>query len=335
MSTDPILGPDFHHTGASAISLNETQQKTVSKVESKVASGEYEFESPPCPVCGESSEFTRLSNQDRYGLYHPVSMCETCGLVQPRPRMTEQSYGAFYADEYRLLYDGKVEWESSQFAGQYERASGFLEYILEVAVDDLSDAKVLDIGSGPGGMASYFQDQGHPVIGCDLDEDAVEYAKSNDVPVRYGPIKQIELPWAPDVVVLSHVVEHFLDPVTTLKTIRDIGHEDTYYFIEVPGVKSIRADRSYYGGTFRKQLQNAHTLYFTKKTLRNVMGSAGFESLDIRHAPALERSDEFGHIRGLFQPRDTADTFEWESDYAATLDHLRQLELDEQATSTD
>jgi hypothetical protein len=179
-------------------------------------------------------------------------------------------------------------------------------------------------------MLAYFQQQGHPVAGCDLDNSAADYGQSQGVPVQHASVDELKLSREPTIIILSHIVEHFLDPIQDLMTIRDLGGSDTRYFVEVPGVKSIRPETSYYDGDFRKQLQNAHTYYFTIRSLRNTLQRVGLKPVNIGHVPALERDGEFGHIRAICV-RGDVESDPVVSDYSDVLAHLRNLE----ATKTD
>ena len=79
-----------------------------------------------------------------------------------------------------------------------------------------------------------------------------------------------------DLIILSHVVEHFLDPAAELKKISDLMHPGALLFIEVPGVfrihKSCRNPMTY--------MQCAHVFTFTSATLEQVCLSAGLQPLE-------------------------------------------------------
>jgi SAM-dependent methyltransferase len=258
MTETALLSDRFGHTGEPALDLNETQKRVVQQIEEKIQEGSYTFERRPCPVCTDEA-FVRIAEQDRYGLYHPVAICRTCGLIQSMPQMDERSYATFYTEEYRLLYDGTTDWEAEQFESQMQRAQAIEDYL---HLADHRNETILDIGAGPGGMPAFFQEQGHEVLGCDLDESAVEYGRLQEVPMERASLEDLDLTWDPDVVILSHIVEHFQQ--------------------------------------------------------------AGLEPVNIEHAPALERDDEFGHIRATCARGDEFTGFV--SDYPDALEHLKDLE---------
>jgi 2-polyprenyl-3-methyl-5-hydroxy-6-metoxy-1,4-benzoquinol methylase len=312
--TSELLSSRFENDAKSIKSLNELQQRTRDEVSRKVREGVYEFEEVLCPVCDNKNEFNGLSEKDRYGLYHPVKICRDCGLVQTNPRMTEEAYGKFYNSEYRLLYNGAKDWTESLFQSQKNRADDVYEYLEKSVEGGVQGADVLDIGCGTGGMLSYFQDEGHRVAGCDLDEDAVSYANEQGVPLQRGSVEDLELSWEPDLVILSHVVEHFLAPVDELRDIRELCHENTKVYIELPGIKRLSPFDSYYNADFLRQLQNAHTYYFTATTLENLLNKSGFESVTVDES-----------IRGVFTPSNSISN-DFTSDYAETMERLNKIE---------
>lgn len=315
MTATEVLSHRFENDGKNVNPLNSLQKETRDTVRKKVETDVYNFQTVACPICGNSTEFDALSKKDRYGLFHPVNACRVCGLVQTNPRMTEESYAEFYNSEYRLLYDGRREYAGDRFRVQKENAERIYEYINETTAVKLDSANVLDVGCGPGGMPAYFQDQGSRVSGCDLDTAAISYGKEQGVPLQVGTVDELDLDWKPDVVILSHIVEHFLSPVEDLRRIRELLHEDSVVYIGLPGVKWLSRFRTYYGADFLKQLQNAHTYYFTETSLNNMMRKAGFEAIDI---------DE--HIQSIFKPSESGEDADFESDYPDVVAHLERLE---------
>jgi 2-polyprenyl-3-methyl-5-hydroxy-6-metoxy-1,4-benzoquinol methylase len=229
--------------------------------------------------------------------------------------MSEESYGEFYDSEYRLLYDGTNGYAESQFKSQKQKAKKVYRYLESTIPDILQNAKILDVGGGPGGMPAYFQAQGHQVAGCDLDSNAIAYGTNPDVPLQIGTVEELDIDWKPDIVILSHIVEHFLSAVDDLKSIRELLHKNSVVYIELPGIKWLSPFRRYYNSDFLRQLQNAHTYYFTKTTLENIMEKSGFDTIKI---------DET--IQGIFTPSQNVGNPDFETDYPDVLEHLEKLE---------
>ena len=307
-----VLSSRFQSDEKNVVSLNDQQQEMVEQVRNKVKSGTYEFESVPCPVCGECDEFRELSLKDRYGLYHPVKICTVCGLIQTNPRMTEDSYAEFYDTEYRMQYHGNENWAENKFDSDFSEARELYAY-LEKHLGDISDANILDVGCGPGGWIAHFQERNHRVAGCDLDQQAVQYGQNQGVPVQHCTVDELTLDWEPDIVIMSHIIEHFLSPVADLEEIRNLLHEESKVYVAMPGVKWLDLFRPSYEADFLRQLQNAHTYYFTAKTLENIMNKAGFRSITVNEM-----------IKGIFEPSEVNTDFE--SDYPEVVEHLERID---------
>lgn len=79
-----------------------------------------------------------------------------------------------------------------------------------------------------------------------------------------------------DLIILNHVLEHFLDIKKELSAIRDLLTEEGILYIAVPGVLRLS---EVYSNDFLKYLQNAHVRHFCHGTLKQVMCWNGFEEI--------------------------------------------------------
>ena len=89
-----------------------------------------------------------------------------------------------------------------------------------------------------------------------------------------------------NLVILSHVVEHFFNVGKEIDGIQDLLLPGGYLYIELPGVFNLQP----YSYDFLKSLQNAHNYYFTLETLEQVLSFYGWK---------LEQGDET--IRSVFR----------------------------------
>jgi 2-polyprenyl-3-methyl-5-hydroxy-6-metoxy-1,4-benzoquinol methylase len=64
-------------------------------------------------------------------------------------------------------------------------------------------------------------------------------AKSNGINVRKGSIEQIKSNEKFDLIILSHVLEHLLNPSVFLKKIKSILSDNGILYIEVPSLEGI------------------------------------------------------------------------------------------------
>lgn len=268
-----MLSKRFQNDGKSTEYLNSSQVSTKRGIEEKIRTGVYHFEKASCLLCG-MVDFQLLSEKDRYGLFHPVVICKMCGLIQQNPRMDDNSYQQFYGREYRMLYTGAVNSCEKLFQSQYARAKKIHQYLEENLKTSLSGKKVLEVGCGAGGILLYFREKGSEVFGFDIDEEDIRFGQERyKLSLQSGVLDSVSLPWVPDIVIYSHVVEHFLNPVEELRKLKSFLKEDCFIYVEVPGVLNLKQS---YGVDFLRSLQNAHISYFTLATLTNMFIKAGY-----------------------------------------------------------
>ena len=267
-----MIGKRFIYDKKSCIKLSDIQKDHIKKVEDKISLGKYKFEKTKCHIC-YSEDFTCLSEKDRYGLKMSVVICEKCGLIQTNPRMDELSYNKFYKNEYRNIYESGDDAIEKEFQKEVNRGNEIFEYIIKNSEIDLHDKFIVEIGTGAGGILKKFQDEGNRILGVDFGQKYIEFGLKNNLNLKIGSIEIIEDEREkPDVVILSHVVEHFLEPIKMLTRVRKLIKEEGIVYIEVPGIKNLENS---YEQDFLKYLQNAHAFHFTLNTLKNCCKRSG------------------------------------------------------------
>jgi len=150
-----MLAKRFKYDGKPAIRLNELQLRMKKQIERKIEDGIYSFDEVPCCVCG-GNNLEILSQKDRYGLYVSVVICKDCGLIQTNPRMTQGAYNQFYEMEQKKLYVGNDIPTDKYFESQYERGTRIYAHIEKNLRIDLTNLKVLEVGTGAGGILHAF-----------------------------------------------------------------------------------------------------------------------------------------------------------------------------------
>lgn len=311
-----MLSKRFKYEGKPIIGLNELQIRMKEQLERKIEEGIYSFEEVPCCVCG-SRNFEILSEKDRYGLCVQVVICRGCGLIQTNPRMTQEAYNQFYELEYRKLYVGKDTPADIDdfFRSEYKHGGGGIyRYMRENMKREISNALIVEIGCGAGGILQYFKYKGNGVYGVDLGSEYIKFGRANyDLDIETGTIDNVlRRGITPDIVIYSHTLEHILSPIEELIKLKSICGPNTYLYIELPGVKNLAHS---YEMNLLKSLQNAHTYYFTLTTLKNVLRKAGWDFIS---------GDEV--IQSIFKPSSNNEA-NYESDYDDVLSFLRRMEF--------
>lgn len=269
-----LISQRFKYSPQPAWRLSPTQAEAKADVERKIREDIYTFEEANC-FCGSSDRVT-IAECDRYGLYVSTVICPSCGIVRTSPRMTQASYQHFYDTEYRKLYGDEDTDLEGLYLRKLEQGKAVFDFVSQHL--DLSSGVVFDIGCNMGAALYWFQQRGFEVAGVDYGSKGIEYGKKrtgiHDLYV--GGIEALErVNQKADLIILQHVMEHFVELENELKRVYNLINPQGHVFIEVPGIYCwIRSD---FGCDLIGYLQNAHTFSFSLATLTYVMECVGFE----------------------------------------------------------
>jgi len=273
-----MLNKRYKFDGKPILQLNEIQLESKKVVEDRIKSKEYTFEKVNCVVCN-NSDFELLAEKDRYGLHVSTVICKECGLLQTNPRMNQESYNKFYDTNYRKLYKGSEIATEEFFNFQKIHGKAILDCIEQRTNERFRNKFVVEIGTGAGGILQTFKDNNNKVFGLDLGSEYINFGKKKGLDLNVGTIKKLkELKIKPDLIIYSHVLEHILNPYEELKELRKYLKKDSLVYIEVPGVKDLKLNKSY-NQDLLMYLQNAHVYHFSLETLKNITAKAGFSML--------------------------------------------------------
>jgi len=224
-----VISSRFKQDNKPIIKLNKIQLETRGKLEGRIKEN-YLLEVHRCEICN-SNNFLSLAEKDRYGLYCPIVICKNCGLVQQNPRMNQEAYNSFYETEYSKLYRQEILIEEF-FKFQYNRGEKIFQYLKKNLKINLTNLKILEVGTGAGGILKYFKEQKNKVFGIDLDSKYVNFGKNKyNLNLKVGALNNTTIPWIPDIVVYSHVLEHLLNPIEELIKLKSLISENSYIYI--------------------------------------------------------------------------------------------------------
>jgi 2-polyprenyl-3-methyl-5-hydroxy-6-metoxy-1,4-benzoquinol methylase len=255
----------------------------IGRVKRKLATGVYQTEPVAC-FCG-STNAVKVTDFDRYGFDHKMHLCKECGILYANPRMTEQSYGEFYATEYRHIYDTEDDNRESQRERGLQVARALRDYLVEQYA--FRPAVVFDIGCNAGAWLEPFLEAGAKVHGVDYGPERVSDGKERGLPIEVGSIETLEiLGIKADLILMNHVLEHATDIEAMLKRVRGLLSDDGMLYAAMPGL---------YPADLNNLFQNAHPWQFTAETLAYVMECCGLEEIRADHSIASlwKRTDEY------------------------------------------
>jgi 2-polyprenyl-3-methyl-5-hydroxy-6-metoxy-1,4-benzoquinol methylase len=202
-------------------------------------------------------------------LLSPVR-CNNCGLVYLNPRPNKQ----LGLDYFELAYSNAKGFEDHEYYRNH--AMIFKRNIKRFEIlDKLTppNKNILDFGAGQGHFVKVARDLGWSCEGTELSQSAIDAAKTKfgvSLFKSLGEIKSRDF----GVIALWDVIEHLEDPRGTLKLLSNYLHSDGYFVIETANIDSVdyllnKGKWSYW--------HVDHLSYFSKKTLKYLVNSIGFE----------------------------------------------------------
>ena len=228
-----------------------------------------------CKVC-ESDKYNKIG--EIKGIWKEnknIYQCEKCFLYFIESPSDEEIY-LLYKNEYHNSIKNKI-FEFAKSKMRYSRCLNQFNFIK--ANINCDNKKVCEIGAFDGLLLNIFKNNKCEVQGYELNDRAREYAKN-----KYNIfLKQnfLEDNQKYDIIILSHVIEHFKEPKEILLKIKSMLNENGFIYIEVPN-SPLKNQCSY--ETFIKYLTSPHTVNFNIDNLKTFVENGGFKmSLDVAY----------------------------------------------------
>jgi len=216
-----------------------------------------------CPLC-EADKNSLFKNIQFRG--HDVSykVCDDCGFVFQSPRMSKTELVGFYADEYRLTYQGVEGPNQKDIRIQKKRAAKLLDFV-KGSVPRVTSH--LDIGSSTGILLEVFKEQYDCLaVGVEPGDSYRDHARSKGLTV-FQDIEEVKSEAGEqfELVSMAHVLEHIPDPVAYLSELRDqLFSPGGCLLIEVPNLYA------------HDSFEIAHMSAFSEHSLQQTLNKAGF-----------------------------------------------------------
>ena len=226
-----------------------------------------------CPAC-EGKEVT-LVFVDKWqsGFEKRIHRCHRCGLSFVAPLPSQDELLVLYDEGYFLSPD-----KSLGYAG-YEPPMVWFAELLRKLRRVGAESPLLDIGTATGEFLLLAKEHGFEGLGIEPSSWAAEKAQQKGVQVLVGTFEEIapSLPSASfGSVVMSHMIEHFPDPLGVLKECARLLRPKGWIAILTPNYASPKwKDKNQTYLTSRE-----HLFYFTPLSLRLMVAKAGFT---VRH----------------------------------------------------
>jgi len=240
-----------------------------------------------CPHCRKAQYTVRYD----FGA-HRVVRCSGCGLLRLDPHPTEEDIRAVYGENY---------FNNTEFLrGTTQALFGYSDYIAErfnkqrqytAIAREIARRlgamgrrpRLLEVGCGLGYFLDVAFEEDFDVSGLEFNPHAVERLKRKYAfPVRAGALESTEFPPAAfDSVVLFDVIEHLRDPFAGLDRMHAAIAPRGLLVLSTVDAESVVSR------LLGKRLEDfrrtrEHLFFFSRKTLREVLDTHGFEVETIR-----------------------------------------------------
>ncbi|NOQ75665.1 MAG: methyltransferase domain-containing protein [Crocinitomix sp.] len=235
----------------------------------------YKLETIQCNICG-ADDTHKVTDKGQHSLPLNVVLCKACGLGYLNPRWDADGYLDFYKNQYDNYYRPDIKKEKKVST----KENPILSRLKERNLLGTDVKHILDIGSGAG---DNLLDLGKAFPEAKL--NAIEPSQESQVILKKNGIQvlsdDVNSNWDEaltdkfGVIIMRHVLEHFLDPLLALKRIRETLSDTGILYIAVPN--NLNPIQSLEKSWFRV----VHTYYFNKYSLANILRLAGLEEIEI------------------------------------------------------
>jgi O-antigen biosynthesis protein len=183
-----------------------------------------------------------------------------------------------------MLANQSLKYDKKNF-GDYERNVEFQKLRLWVG----KNKKILEIGCHTADLGTLLEKEQNIVTGVDINTYAVEVAKSKISQAFVFNIEKndfvgkfLSSPF--DIIICNQVLEHLHNPLSVLKNITKLLHPNGEIIIGLPNICNAKDRFNIAFGNFiyteTGVMDNTHLTFFTHKTSKELITSAGLEIVD-------------------------------------------------------
>jgi 2-polyprenyl-3-methyl-5-hydroxy-6-metoxy-1,4-benzoquinol methylase len=227
--------------------------------------------STPCILCN-TTKFRVIHQKGKWRYLR----CALCGLVSLHPRPTREELIESYKTYLPVKPLKIAEWK------------WMMQPVVDASADLIESrtrtgrGSLLDIGCGYGFFLREMKSRGWEVQGIEISKTGREYATHIlDIDLYSEPLETLSLPENSfDVVTLFYLIEHILNPLDLMRTVKQILKPRGLVLLRWPHTTPIVRML----GPLASKLDLYHTPYhiydFAPKTVQKLLSLSGFEEIE-------------------------------------------------------
>lgn len=155
-----------------------------------------------------------------------------------------------------------------------------------------SNKEVLDVGAGDGSLAEYLQKLNCKVVAIEKDADkAIECRGKRIETLTWDVENGIRLDQTFDIVLFADILEHLKNPSKVLRDAQLKLKKDGHIIASFPNVANWKIRLKLLAGNFdyteQGILDTTHLRFYTRKTARELLESAGYEIEEVECVPSF------------------------------------------------
>ncbi len=249
----------------------------------------------PCANCGskENKLLTRIKvrkKADFIDQYCKVVICANCGLVFLNPQYSEEDYFKFYESIYFKPTSDDILFKNIKADNEKNKERNEIVNFLLKNIN-FKNKTMLDIGSGTGELLYFLKEKGVIGEGLEISDNAVNFSRNLGLLIHKGSIEKNNINKKYDIAIAIALIEHVLDPIYSLKKMRELLKDNGYLYINTPDYMGMNLRRK----GIKTFFKFVHTYYYTEITLSSLMQKAGFKIIKI------DRIKKTKNRRGVLQ----------------------------------
>jgi SAM-dependent methyltransferase len=251
---------------------------------------------PGCGICGNHLIPFKHNNS-----IHDLGFCEQCGHCQFLVMPSKQSLTEYYKKQYGL--------NCNQVAIQTQNIDYYISHYKELLnFAKINSGSFLDYGSSyPDFLIQVRKYPLNKAIGVDWDESAIAYGKSAGIemltPDQMATIENKSI----DVIRCSHVLEHEIDPLKTIRCLVSKLKPGGILYITQPSFPQI--DLNINSNFLHDVVYPEHLHFFSPASLMHLTSATGLKTIrffthtdnkEVQVSPELLRIDQLAKFKDDF-----------------------------------
>jgi len=244
-----------------------------------------------CNLC--SSETNKIISTKARLETHNIIQCPECGLVYIDLQKTNEELELWHRTEYRKNPALHIQTAEQHYNDQVTRkdVKSQFEYISKNI--SIIGKRILEIGSASGGLLELLNNNGARASGLEINNEYRRYCQNKGLDVSDTPVELHKQKY--DLIIAFHVLEHFTNPMKSIRGIFTCLKSSGAFMGEVPNQNEWGL--SIFNSEIIKQLHynpHVHYFYFTTSTLNKYFEKTGFREMRFE---TVERYNSLAQLR--------------------------------------